>query len=308
MEMIIFEPIFKHKIWGGDWIAKNHKYVKRIQIEQKVGEVWLLSGTDEDKTLVEEGQFKGYTINQLLEEKSELFGNRFYRKFPAIMKIIDAKEHLSIQIHPAKSDLCNISKSECWYIIDCDEKAEVVIGHKALQEEEFLESVTNGTLEDILIKKYIKPGDFVYVPAGTIHAIRGGSLILEISEPDDVTYRIYDYGRKSESANHREINIEKAMESMIIPHREDRICYEMSWGENLRITNFIENRIFFVQKWENRKSNRVDVKWNFALVYCLDGFGRLNGKKIEKGETYLLTFNIDEISLEGDFTFIISRY
>ena len=202
--MYKFEPLIKQMIWGS--------------------ESWQISGVAGSETIVACGEDKGKTLNQIVKEQKEnLIGEENYQRFgdefPLLIKFIDAKRDLSIQVHPndeiAKKHGKSHGKTEMWYALDCASDAKLYCGlKKEITPAEYKAMVDNDTITDALACYEVKEDDVFYIPAGRIHAIGGGCKVAEIQQTSDVTYRIYDYKRKDKDGNYRELHTEKAAESI----------------------------------------------------------------------------------------------
>ena len=173
------EPVFKEMIWGGNQLKEKYGYA--IPSDQ-TGECWAPSAHPNGDNKIKEGEFKGQTLSKVFDEHRELFGNIKDKQFPLLVKIIDACNDLSVQVHPNDeyADLHenSLGKTECWYVLDCKEDTKMVMGHHAKTKEELVKAIENDDYDHLLNKFDIKKGDFFYIPSGTIHAICKGSYIL----------------------------------------------------------------------------------------------------------------------------------
>ena len=211
------KPIFQEKIWGGNRL--NTVFGYDIPSDH-TGECWAISGHPGGDCAIVGGPFDGKTVAGLWQERRELFGNLPGDLFPLLIKIIDARENLSIQVHPDDAyagahENGALGKTECWYVLDCDEGATIIIGHNASSKEEMARMVEENRWTELLREVPIHKGDFFQINPGCLHAIKGGTLILETQQSSDVTYRFYDYGRlengkprkkrdeRVENANHK---------------------------------------------------------------------------------------------------------
>ena len=200
MELLFMEPVFKEAIWGGTKLRDVFGY--EIPSDT-TGECWAVSAHKNGDCRIAGGMYDGRLLSSLWEEKPELFGNYPGDQFPLLVKIIDAKADLSIQVHPDDEyakvhEDGSLGKTECWYILDCDPGTEIVIGHHAGSHEE-MEAMIRGHQWDEFIRKVpVKKGDFFQINPGCVHAIKGGTLILETQQSSDITYRVYDYDRLSD--------------------------------------------------------------------------------------------------------------
>ena len=193
--IIKFKPVFLKKIWGGERLAKLYN-VKM----NNIGECWGISGHEKNSNKIINGIYKGLTLRQIYERNKELFGNYKSEEFPILIKYIDAKKDLSIQVHPnndyALKNENSYGKEECWLILDTKPKSKVIIGHSATSTNQIRNSLHNKTIMSLLNSHKIKKNDYFYIPAGTVHAICAGTFLIEVSQSSDVTYRLYDYERK----------------------------------------------------------------------------------------------------------------
>ena len=210
-------PTFKDYIWGGDKLKKQ--FGKSCDLD-RVAESWELSAHKDGQSTVAEGAYKGYSLTAYLDAlgKDALGTNCLaYEYFPLLIKLIDARGNLSVQVHPSDAYALEhereYGKTEMWYVLDCDEDAFLYYGFsRAVTREEFAAAIREGTLTDLLHRVKVKPGDVFFIPAGTVHAIGAGILICEIQQNSNTTYRVYDYGRLDKDGNPRPLHVEKALE------------------------------------------------------------------------------------------------
>lgn len=221
MQPLTFEPLLKSTIWGGEKIIP----FKNLNIEQpQVGESWEISGVENNETVVASGNYKGQTLNEVLsKEKERLVGTdnykRFGNEFPLLIKFIDARQDLSIQVHPtdeiAHRQGKSRGKTEMWYIMKSDKGAHLRSGlKKKITPEEYKAMVENDTICDAIADYEVSEGDCFFLPAGRIHSIGTGCFLAEIQQTSDVTYRIYDFKRRDKDGNLRELHTELAAESI----------------------------------------------------------------------------------------------
>jgi mannose-6-phosphate isomerase len=306
---IFLEPVFKERVWGGEKLQKVFRYPIT---SQNTGECWGISAHPNGQCFVRDGELKGSTLGQLWEEKRFLFGDYQSDKFPLLTKIIDANDDLSVQVHPDdiyanEYENGELGKTECWYVIDCEEGAEIVLGHTAGSTSELIERVSQNQWNKLLKTVKVKPGDFFFVPSGTIHAIGKGILILETQQNSDTTYRVYDYDRKDENGQTRELHIEKAIEVISVPGEVTISDLEIV---NESMIKLIESDYFSVYKILFKDSLKMNQNKAFCLVSVIEGKGELNGKSrcysFEKGEHFILPYQFGEYELKGNAELIIS--
>ncbi|HOV71793.1 MAG TPA: class I mannose-6-phosphate isomerase, partial [Dysgonamonadaceae bacterium] len=216
-----FNPILKPVIWGGSDICKFKHITPLID---GIGESWEISGVKGHISIISNGELAGTSLEELLlKEKSRLVGEKIYEKygntFPLLIKFIDARDNLSIQVHPddelAKKRHNSFGKTEMWYVINASPDAFLYSGfEKGITPDEYVERIKNDTFIETLKKHYVKPGDVFFIPAGRVHAIGAGCFIAEIQQTSDITYRIYDYNRKDADGNPRELHTELAKDAI----------------------------------------------------------------------------------------------
>ena len=300
MKPFRFIPILHSPIWGGDKIAA-YKNIKTDQLT--IGESWELSGVRDNESIVAEGEYIGYALPQLIAElKGQLVGESVYRRFgtefPLLVKLIDARDDLSIQVHPndalARLRHGKNGKTEMWYVVGANEGAHLKSGFSQhIIPEEYERRVADHTLTDVLCDYTVKPGDLFFLPAGRVHAICAGTFVAEIQQTSDVTYRIYDYGRKGKDGKPRELHTELAKEAIdytVLPDYRSHYAAV----EN-RETKLIACPCFTTSLYDLNRPIEKDLSAtdSFLVVMCLAGSGALiddedNKTPIRQGETLLV--------------------
>lgn len=298
--MYKFKPILKTIIWGGEKIVP-YKQIKTDQ--HSVGESWELSGVKGDESVVAEGPDAGMTLPALIaRDGAKLLGKknfeRFGEEFPLLIKFIDARQDLSIQVHPndklAWERHHSKGKTEMWYVVATDEGAHLRSGFaKQVTPEQYEASVANHTITDILTDYRIAPGDVFFLPAGRVHAIGAGSFIAEIQQTSNITYRIYDYGRVGADGKPRELHTELAKEAIdytVLP--DYRTHYETAKD---RPVELVSCPYFTTTLFDLTKEYTLDrtAKDSFLVVICIEGCGTLtdsegNTVPVHQGETVLV--------------------
>ena len=307
-EIIRLDPVFTHNIWGGTKLKTDFAY----NVEgNDIGECWGISAHPNGDCLVKNGEFKGKKLSWLWENHPELFGNVKINKFPLLVKIIDAKDDLSIQVHPnddyAKvNENGSLGKTESWYIIDCDDNASLVVGHKAKDKKELAEMIHQGKWYELIREVPVKKGDFIQIDSGTMHAIKGGILILETQQSSDITYRVYDYDRLS-NGKPRQLHIEKSIDVMTVPAKPVDDCVKST-------NNLPSNRLNKLHECDYYKIFLLIVNhkmsfeqcYPFLLISVIEGNGLLNGENIKKGDHLIIPAGFENVSVEGIFRAICS--
>ena len=312
MEPIFFGPIFKERIWGG----KNLTAFGYEIPSDRTGECWAFSAHPNGPSIVKDGELKGLSLAELWQERRELFGGVEGEKFPLLTKILDANDDLSVQVHPdddyaKKHENGELGKTECWYILDCEDGAELVYGHTAKDRRELAALMDQGKWNDLLRTVKIKKGDFFYVPSGTVHALCKGTMVLETQQNSDTTYRLYDYERKNADGHMRELHLEKSKEVITVPFREENPVPHYEKIQEAAITHFISNKYFSVSKIDLDGKAPFSQTSPFLLCSILDGKGKLvhGGKEypLSKGDHFLLPFGFGNYQMAGKLEIIVSH-
>lgn len=312
-EPIFLQPVFKERIWGG--LSLKEKFGYDIP-NDKTGECWGISAHQNGACTILNGPLKGKTLNAVWKEQRELFNNEQGDEFPLLVKILDANNDLSVQVHPDDQYAREVEgeqygKTECWYIIDCDEDSEIVYGHHASTKEEFEKMVSEGHWNDLLRTVKVKPGDFVYVPSGTIHAIGKGIMILETQQSSDTTYRVYDYNRRDAEGNTRELHINKSIEVATIPHQAPKFEPVTKVKEGLKSKKLITEEYFTVYHLELDGSYEETLGDKYLLITVLNGEGEIKTdggtNQIKKGDHFIIPSTVEQYEIVGKAEFIVSH-
>lgn len=313
MEPIFLHPYFREKIWGGNTLKTDFNFDLP---SEKTGEAWVISGHQNGQsTVTYPEEFRGQPFKNLFENNPELFGIEESKEFPLLIKILDAQSDLSVQVHPddqyAKEHENDLGKTECWYILSAEPGSTIVYGHHAQTEEEFNSLVKENRWDDLLREIPVKAGEFYYVPHGTIHAIGGGITILETQQSSDTTYRVYDYDRKDDQGNGRELHIEDSITVSKIPHQDPQLSITEEKHDSSTVTHFLTNKFFSVYKWDVQEELIIDTPSNYTLGTVIDGSGQLfiDGKtyNLKKGAAFVLPKAINQVAVKGDVTLIVSN-
>ena len=316
MELFKFEPLLKQTIWGGSKIVT----FKHLQSDlDNVGESWEISGVPGDESVVANGEWKGKTLNEVLSEmKDKLVGadnyQRFGNRFPLLIKFIDARQDLSIQVHPddetAHKQGKPMGKTEMWYVMDSDEDASLKVGlKKKITPEEYAQMVEDDTICDALGNYQVKSGDCFFIPAGRIHAICSGSFIAEIQQTSDVTYRIYDYKRKDKDGNYRQLHTKEAAEAIDYTVLDDyRTDYTPVKNE---ATPLVSCSLFTTAVYDLTEPMTLDYSEldSFVILIAVKGEGSIltssgDTYTFREGESVLLPATTDIVKVEGNIKFL----
>ncbi len=304
MELFFLEPIFKEMPWGGNNLETKFGFESDLK---NIGEAWCISAHENGDCLIKNGQFKGYKLSELYKEHKYLFGDIKSEKFPLLIKMIDAKEDLSIQVHPdddyaRKNENNSLGKTECWYILDCKENAEIVIGHNAKTKAELKSMIDEQKWDDLINVIPIKKGDFFQINPGIVHAIKGGTMILETQQNSDITYRIYDYGRIVNGKT-RELHIEKSLDVIKTPFEMDE-CKIENFNEDPGIYSCDYYDVWHVIFDGSSTLGNMDIFTNATVV---NGEGFVDDLPVKKGDSFIIPANFGDIKIKGNLEFICSN-
>lgn len=313
-EPVFLKPAFQERIWGGNKLQQLFNYDIPTA---NTGEAWVISAHENGPSIVLNGALQGKTLTEVWKTHPELFGLTISdSEFPLLIKILDANDDLSVQVHPNDKYALemagkSIGKTECWYILDCDEGAEIIFGHKAKTHEEFKEMVANGEWQNLFQSVKVKKGDFVYVPSGTIHAIGKGIVILETQQNSDITYRLYDYDRIGTDGKKRQLHLNEAVTVASCPHQEVLFEKLSDIRESLASTKLIEEQFFTVYHWLLDGKIKAPISSDFLLVSVIDGEGwietEVSQSKIKKGDNFIVPATIGDYFIEGHLELIVSH-
>lgn len=306
MEPIFLKPVLQEKIWGGNKLESEFNFELP---SDNIGESWSISAHPNGVSTIESPEeYKGMPFDQFYKEHQDFFGELNDDVFPLLVKILDAKEDLSVQVHPddvyGKEHEGELGKTECWYIIDAEPGAQIVYGHNAQSKEEFQQLIEAGRWDELLRRVAVKPGEFYYVPHGTIHAIGGGVMILETQQSSDTTYRVYDYDRTDNQGKQRDLHIQESIDVSLIPHQDPEQVADVSQQKGGAITHFLTNDYFKVFKWAATGGLEIPVTNAVYLATVIEGNGELivNGKSypLTKGDSFVTPASASEITVKGN--------
>lgn len=311
MESIIeLVPVFKEKIWGGRKLETEFGYEIPAG---PVGECWAISAHPAGDDEIASGEYAGRTLSWLWDEHRELFGNCEGDRFPLLVKIIDAKDDLSIQVHPdndyaAEHEDGSLGKKECWYVLSAEPGQTIVVGQRAHSREEFAQMVEEGRWSELLNEIPIKAGDFFQIDPGTVHAIKGGTVILESQQSSDVTYRVYDYDRKQDDGTLRPLHMQQALDVI------DFDCAPLTSGEvelSGPVTTLEQNECYTVDLVRVGEDGcpaelAVETPHPFTCISVIEGEGVVNGREVKKGTNLLALSACDTLELSGTMQVVLS--
>ncbi len=306
-----FNPIYSYRIWGGNKLKTE---LNKNYQEDSIGESWEISDVRENETKVSEGILKGQTLKQLIKKhRGDFVGNRVYEHFgtdfPLLIKFIDAKTPLSIQVHPnnelAKKRHNSFGKNEMWYIMQADEDAELIVGfNQKVEKDNYNTCLKNSTLPEILNVEKVSSGDTYYIPTGRVHAIGSGVLLAEIQQTSNITYRIYDYDRiDSKTGEKRELHTDLAFDAIDFDFYKN---YKTTYNNKTNASNKLVHSPYFKTNIINIKGEMMRDYTNldsFVIYICVEGSIEIENENdifsLNKGETILLPAIINKLIIRS---------
>lgn len=306
MDILMLEPVFKDAIWGGKLLSDfGYK-----EASEKAGECWGISAHKNGDCTVTDGVFAGKTLSWCWDNHRELFGNMKSDVFPLLVKIIGAEDDLSIQVHPDDEyasihENGALGKTECWYILDCREDATIVIGHNAKDKKELEDMIHQERWNELIRVIPIKKGDFFQIEPGCLHAIKGGTLLIETQQSSDITYRVYDYDRL-QNGRPRELHIRQSIDCITAPHKdydEEKIVNNYP---GMTATTLVKCKFYTLEKWDVDGEYSFEMDKPFMNVSVIEGSGSINERKLRKGNHFIIPSGMEKCSLKGNMSVIIS--
>lgn len=289
-EFIWLEPVYKEMIWGS--------------------ETWTISAHPHGDCRVSSGEFQGKTLSRLWQERPELFQAEAGKAFPLLIKIIDAREDLSIQVHPDDAyakihENGSLGKTECWYILDCKEDASIVIGHRAKDQETLRRMIEEKRWDEWIREIPIKKGDFFQINPGCVHAVKGGTLILETQQNSDVTYRVYDYDRIKDGQA-RELHIRQSLDVIQAPFKEADTKRRTWKLDGAQWTRLVECNYYEVDKVDTEGPFTHEFQGPFTNVSIIAGNGVIDGNQVKQGDHFIIPHGYGSCRFEGKMSLICS--
>lgn len=306
-EILFMEPVFKSMIWGGERLKTQFGYTIP---DDHTGECWAISAHKNGDCRVMNGTYQGQHLSWLWENHRELFGNVAGKVFPLLVKIIDAKCDLSIQVHPDDAYAMNreqgaLGKTECWYILDCPEDGQIVIGHNAKDEDELEQMIREDRWQELIRLRPVRKGDFFQIEPGTVHAIKEGTMLIETQQNSDITYRLYDYGRL-DGGKPRLLNIKQSIEVIRSPHKDAPVRGRVWTEGSCEMEELIVCRYYSVLKLKLEGEKECLQDKAFMNISVINGCGEIDNTDIKKGDNFILTAGYGTFRLIGNMELIIS--
>jgi mannose-6-phosphate isomerase len=293
---LAFQPIFVERIWGGRRLESM--FGKKLPPQKQIGESWEIVDRPEAQSVVAGGPLKDKTLHQLwTEDRSFIFGDvPNAARFPLLIKLLDARETLSLQVHPPEQiakKLGGEPKTEFWYVAAADPGAEILLGFREpITRNQFKNALLDGTAADCVHRISVKTGDAAFLPSGRVHALSAGNLLIEIQQNSDTTYRVFDWNRVDNNGTSRELHIEQALESIDFEDVQPELSQVK--GELL-----ITNKLFEVQKWNLDEPRETAPLGQFAIVCCISGSVRCCDIDLLPGEFFLIPAQLADRKLKA---------
>lgn len=281
--ILLLEPYFEEKPWAGEKLNKIY------DCKPGTGEAWIVSGYNKKSSIIKNGNYKGESLRHVFNRHPELFKGIDDKEFPLLIKIIDAKKDLSVQVHPndnyALEHHNSLGKFECWYFLNQNEASYCIAGIDAKKQIDVKEALDNNTLINKLIKRDILNGDLVVIEPGTVHALKAGSFVLEVQESSDITYRLYDY------RSDRPLHIKDSLN--VIKYNDNKNpIYPFQTSDSFESKYFKISKTFCDGTYELKNNS-------FLISYCIDGEVKVNGTKIKKGDSFIICSDEKNVKIEG---------
>lgn len=313
MAIFKLKPAFKDYIWGGTRL--RDEYGKDCDYD-KVAESWELSCHKDGASVVDGGKFDGLTLAQYIEKEGKsVLGTSCERfeNFPILIKLIDAKDNLSVQVHPDNEYAMRVEgeygKTEMWYVVDCDEGATLLYGFKKeISKDEFAQRIADNTLLEVTNAVPVKKGDVFFIQSGTLHAIGKGILIAEIQQNSNTTYRIYDYGRVGKDGKPRELHVEKAKDVTVLGPAKayPETPVEQYDGYTSKLLSKCEYFTTYRVDVETKAELEADGK-SFNSILVLEGEPTVGSVKAKKGDSVFISAGEGKYTVEGKCQFVLTK-
>jgi mannose-6-phosphate isomerase len=284
--IIKFKPIFFDKVWGGSDFKRLYGY----DTNDQCGEAWGISAHRNGSSVVRNTKYKGMSLKDLFDQEKHLFGQYEKDEFPILVKLISAKQNLSVQVHPNNEQAKkynSLGKEECWTILDHKKEVEILIGHKATTKQAWIDAIEHHSVESLLNHYPISKGDIFYISAGTVHAICAGTTLLEVQQSSDITYRLYDYNRLH-NGTLRKLHIEEGLEALTIPDSD--------------IIRRPKDTYFKYALEEVTSSKTYQADQHGDYIFIMSGEGHFNDEPVKAGD-FLMVPSLEHYDVVGHLTF-----
>lgn len=282
--IVFLSPYLKPTIWGGHRLQKYN-----IKSQQKIGEAWLISAIHNYESTIRNTNIK---LSDFFKKNKSFFNNSKFKQYPLLFKLLDCNQNLSIQTHP--KDIKH-QKNEAWYFLRTQPKQKIIFGHKAKTKQEFITCVHNKQWSKLLSQVSVRDGDIVNIPSGTLHALQKGSVVLEIQQPVDITYRLYDYDRELKDKT-RKLHIKEVIKNITFPQTSFEI----------NKSNCLKTKHYCLQIIENISNKCYNFQADWLQCFVIKGNGIINDIKIKTGDCFLLSKKFSTFNLSGKIKLVIT--
>lgn len=305
-ELIFLDSIPRNAIWGGTLLKEYFHYES---FGNQVGQSWSFSAQKGASNFIINGRYKGKTLADLWEQHPELFKSGL-KEFPFIISLVAPMDDLSIQVHPdseyARKKGFMTGKNEAWYFIRTKEQSSIVYGHHAENETQLHKYIDDNKWDALVDIKPVQTGDFVYIPAGTLHALKKGNIVYEVQQAADITYRFYDYGRTDRNGNRRELHLKDAIACLsygkTADNRKEQVICE---NDSCRMTCYHNDENFCITKLEITGMTDICFE-NYQLATVVQGSGIVEGTRVSIGESFFIPAGYGNIILDGDMELMLT--
>ncbi len=303
------KPVFSEKIWGGSKLRDLGYEIP----SDNTGEAWIISAYEGNSSKLDNGE----DLRSFYSHNRDQFNNFPTDEFPLLAKILDANDNLSIQVHPNDENAKRLEnypfgKTECWYVLDAKEDTKIQVGLNVTSKEEAQELINNSEWKKLLKLQDIKRGDLFDIKAGTVHAILKDTVIYELQQSSDITYRIYDFDRVDDEGNGRELHIEKSLEVIDYNVNTEKVISRSIYEDsNIKIKAMITNDIYTLEKWELSGEKELSLnkdEKHFLLLTVIEGSAIINDKELKQYESGIITSDeLSSIRLEGNAEILVGN-
>lgn len=313
-DLLFIRPVFHNKLWGGRRLEEEFGYDLP---DGPVGECWAISAHPNGDCEVVGGVWDGWHLSELWDQHRELFGHIEGDRFPLLVKVLDAQDDLSIQVHPddtyaQEHENGSLGKRECWYVLDAHEGGHIIVGQHANDRKECAQMIAEGRWHDLVNAIPVRTGDFFQIDPGTVHAILGSTLILETQQSSDVTYRLYDFGRRQADGSLRELHIEQSLD-VIDFNLKAPATGTITQPEVDGVTYLVTTPDYAVDRLVVRADAPVTyaMPWPFLCASVVEGSGTVRvgdmRHDLTKGTHFIVPSSCADLVLEGNMTLVVSH-
>lgn len=306
-DLIFISPVFKSMIWGGHRLSAMYHLQDQDTL---IAEAWVVSAHAEGDCQIDHPLYQNKTLSWLYKHHPELFNHHPNPNFPILIKFIDAKSDLSLQVHPDDEYALKYEKSygktEAWIILDAQADSQIIVGHNAKNKEELDQCIQNGTIGNLAIKHNIKNGDFFAISAKTLHAIGKGIFLYEVQQNTAITYRVDDYGRKDAQGNLRQLHLKQAMDVLRSPDIVRKETPTSHLENGATVTRYPDNAYFRMIRLDIQSEAIFDLQGDFTVIGCIDGSGNVNGHPIDFGQHALIPHEVTQLRIKGKMSLVLS--